>query len=125
MSVSCGTGGNPGDLDPYDASGSFTCTFPDGPANPVVSVQATDNDGDSGNTDTQTVHVNNVAPTVAFTTAPASANEGETKTYTYSISDPGQDTVAIGGHELWQDGSLSNESHTNRRSFDCKFLDGT
>jgi hypothetical protein len=30
----------------------------------------------------------NTAPTVAFTTAPATANEGETKTYNFSITDP-------------------------------------
>ena len=51
-----------------DTTGSFECTFPDGPASSTVSAQATDSDGAAGNTATQTVTVANVAPTVTLAT---------------------------------------------------------
>jgi Bacterial Ig-like domain/PKD domain len=121
VATTCGTGGTKTN----DAAGSFDCTFPDGPATPTVSAQATDSDGAAGNTATQNVTVTNVAPTVAFTSAPATANEGDTVHYTYSISDPGQDTVQSVATGCGSDGSLSNATNTDSGgSFDCKFLDG-
>ena len=62
-----------------------------GPANPTVEVRVQDNSNAQSNTASQTVTVNNVAPTVVLA-GHASANEGDTKSYTYTISDPGQDT---------------------------------
>src|SRR5205823_1052591 len=90
-----------------------------------VTAQATDSDGDPGNVATQAVTVHNVAPTVAFTGAPASANEGQTKTYTYSISDPGQDTVQSVATSCGVGGTKSADTHTNSSgSFSCTFPDG-
>jgi len=119
--TSCGVGGTKSN----DVPGSFDCTFPDGPATPTVSAQATDSDGNAGNTATQSVTVNNVAPTVAFTSAPASSNEGQTQHYTYSISDPGQDMVMSVATSCGANGSLSNASNGNTSGpFDCTFPDG-
>src|SRR5207302_1828588 len=67
-----------------NTSGSFQCTFPDGPASSIVSASATDSDGATGAADTQTVTVANVAPTVTLS-GPSAANEGETKHYTYTV----------------------------------------
>src|SRR5439155_9167782 len=61
-------------------TGNFQCSFPDGPASPHVTISFTDSDTATGNTADQLVSVANVAPTVTFTSAPASANEGQTKT---------------------------------------------
>ena len=59
VSTSCGANGTKVALSDTNTntSGSFKCTFPDGSATTtsVVSVNATDDDGDTGNTDTQTV----------------------------------------------------------------------
>src|SRR5207249_2808254 len=98
QSVSIGCGGN-GTLVPLseshtNTSGSFGCSFPDGPASSTVSAQATDSDGDAGNTDTQSVTVNNVAPTANLTGA-ANVDEGTTHTYTFTVTDPGQDTFSV------------------------------
>src|SRR5207249_10761071 len=108
-----------------NTNGSFDCTFPDGDASSTVSAQATDSDGDAGNIATQDVAIANVAPTAAFISAPGSANEGQTKHYTYSISDPGQDTVSSVATSCGDHGTKSNASNTNSGgSFDCTFPDG-
>ena len=82
-------------------AGSFDCTFPDGPASSTVSAQATDSDGDAGNTATQTVTVNNVAPTVTLAAGTTcSVNEGSTHTYSYTITRSGSGHGHVGGDEL-------------------------
>ena len=73
-----------------NVSGSFACTFPDGPANSTVTVQEFDNNGAGSNTATRLVSIANVAPTVTVT-GDATANEGQTKTYSYTVTDPGND----------------------------------
>ena len=73
------------------AANSFDCTFPDGPASTTVSVSA--NDGDPTNntgSDSKVVAIANVAPTVVLTGADY-GERGSTKTYTYTVSDPGND----------------------------------
>ena len=88
-----------------DTSGSFQCTFPDGPATSQVTVQATDEDGAPGNTAMQSVTVNNVAPAVTAA-ANRPSSEGQ-RAYMFnlgSFSDPGTDspwTVTV----MWGDGS--------------------
>src|SRR5262249_10597691 len=102
VSVSCGANGSPVGIATFTDnangvnSGSFQCAFADGPATSTVSASATDSDGATGNSATQTVTVNNVAPTVAFTNGDSTANESSSTqhTYSYSISDPGQDSVS-------------------------------
>ena len=69
--------------------------FPDGPASSTVSVRATDSDGDTGPAGTQDVTVRNVPPTATLSPGnPRTVDEGPAQhTYTFSVSDPGQDTV--------------------------------
>ena len=65
---SCGANGSQvGSTTTTATGGSFVCTFPDGPALEHVSVQVKDSDDAASNTDTQTVTVTNVAPTVTLT----------------------------------------------------------
>ena len=75
--------------------GSRSHTYADGPARCTVSVKVTDKNGDS-DTKTFTVTVANVAPTVTLDAGnDLSVNEGSTEhTYSYTISDPGTDTVS-------------------------------
>ncbi len=107
-------------------SASVSCTFPDGPA--TVTVRGRIIDKDNGFTDYMvSVTVNNVAPTVPFTTAPAAANEGETKNYVYTVSDPGVDTFTVAaGFPTCGAGNTVSNATTNAGggSFDCTFNDG-
>ena len=129
VSTSCGANGVKvaGSDTNTNTAGSFKCTFADGPASSVVSAQATDSDGAAGNTATQTVVVANVAPTVVLSGA-ASVNEGSTHTYSYTVTDPGQDsfTVSTGYPSCGTGGSVSGTPSTTASggSFDCVFPDG-
>ncbi|MGI8539274.1 MAG: Ig-like domain-containing protein [Rubrobacteraceae bacterium] len=109
---------------------SFECTFTDGGAgkNSAVSVEATDNDGGVG-TDTKTVAVANAKPSIALTGDEA-ANEGETKTYNFAVTDAGETdthtiTTACGGSNAEKvPGSQTYDPDERTGSFECKFLDG-
>src|SRR5207247_10548260 len=93
VAMSCGIGVK-SNASNTNTSGTFDCTFPDGPASSTVTAQATDSDNDAGNTASQSVSIANVAPTVTLSnTNDLSVNEGSTHTYRYTISDPGQDAV--------------------------------
>ena len=129
VSVDCGSLGTSSNASHSNTSGSFDCTFPDGPVpagTSTVSVQATDSDGGAGNTANRPVTVNNVAPTVAFTAGSTSVNESSAAvSYSYSISDPGNDTVQSVSVDCGSLGTSSNASHSNTSgSFDCTFPDG-
>ena len=131
VSTSCGANGAKvsGSDTNTNSSGSFKCTFADGPNNSTVSVQATDSDGDAGNTATQTVTIANVAPTVALAAGnDLSVNEGAAEhTYSYSISDPGVDTVSSVSTSCGANGAKVSGSDTNTNSsgsFKCTFADG-
>jgi len=89
---SCGTGGS---LVPSSAtinnsgrSGSFSCTFPDGPATPTVAVRIQDAAAATSNEATRLVAVTNVPPDVNAGAA-ATADEGSQFTQTGSFTDPG------------------------------------
>jgi hypothetical protein len=130
VSPDCGTNGDTPTADTHtDSSGSFKCTFPDGHATSVVSISATDSDHETGNTDTQTVDIANVAPTVTLSSSnDLSVNEGSTHTYSYTISDPGTlDTVEAVTPDCGSNGDTPTaETHTDSGgSFDCTFPDGT
>ena len=106
--------------------GSFNCTFPDGPANSTVGVQVKDSDEAQSNTDTIDVSIANVAPAVTIT-GDASVNEGQTKTYGFSTSDPGADTFAVVSKGCGDNGNISDytfDSATGAGSFNCTFPDG-
>ncbi len=88
LSTDCGANGTQVGLATFSTStgaGSFVCHFPDGPASSIVSVQVEDSDGADSNTATQTVTVNNVAPTVTLAGV-NSADEGSTQSYTFTTS---------------------------------------
>ena len=72
--------------------------------------------------------VTNVAPTVAFTAGPVTVNEGATEyLYSYSISDPGTDTVSSVAVSCGTGGQLVAGSDSNSDtagSFKCTFPDG-
>jgi PKD domain len=115
--VDCGDNGDK----VSESNGSFECKFPDGPSSSDVSAYATDSDGAAGPADTQTVTVENVAPTLALSAAnDTTANEGSTHTYSYTVSDPGDDTATVDA-SCGDKGTKSNETAT---SFDCTFPDG-
>ena len=128
MSQTCGIGGtlsNPSFIAATGA-GSFDCAFPDGPANSTVSVQVSDSDGANSNIDTIDVTVANVAPTVTLG-GDSGADEGETKTYSFTSSDPGDDTFTLVRQSCGVSGTLSNaafDTATGAGSFDCAFPDG-
>jgi cytoskeletal protein CcmA (bactofilin family) len=72
-----------------------------------------------------TVTVGNVAPSVTLT-GPASADEGQTLSYGYTVSDPGADTFILVEASCGA-GALSNSSFdpsTGAGGFDCMFPDG-
>ena len=123
MTTNCGANGSKvaaSDTN-TDTNGSFKCTFADGPATSIVSASATDSDGATGNLATQTVSVANVAPTVVLSGADT-ANEGQTNTYTYTVSDPGNDPNPAITESCGANATYVNTVAAN--SFDCTFPDG-
>ena len=119
---SCGANGTYTDT---AAVNSFECTFPDGPASSTVSVTA--DDGDAVGSDELEVTVANVKPSISLT-GPATADEGETKTYSFTVSDPGQDTHTLatdcGSNGAKVAGSDAYNPLTGLGSFQCFFADG-
>ena len=80
-----------GGTDTYSTNGVKTHIYADGPNTYNVTVDLVDEDGTFANAaNLQSVHVNNVAPTVTVT-GPANVNEGTTHTYSFTVSDPGAD----------------------------------
>src|SRR5204862_1932821 len=84
-----------GSSDSYASNGAKSHTYADGPNNYAITVDLVDEDGTFLNAaNALSVQVNNVAPTVMLSsTNDLSVNEGSSHTYSYTISDPGQDTV--------------------------------
>ena len=93
----------------------------------AVSVQVKDSDNDPSNTATQTVTINNVKPSIALTGS-ATANEGDTNTYSFTVTDPGQDThtiaTACGLNGAKVALSDTYNAGTGVGSFQCFFADG-
>jgi hypothetical protein len=125
----CGDGGTfvAGSLTTTPAGGDFQCRFPDGPAEPTVQAQVSDPQGADSNIATRAVTVANVAPAISLG-GPATAEEGDTKTYTFAVTDPGADdhivTSACGAHGDNVTGSENYNSSTMEGSFQCRFPDG-
>src|SRR5205823_5130862 len=100
-----------------NTSGSFQCTFPDGLASSTVSAQVTDSGfgAAAGNTSTQIVTVNNVAPSIAIS-GNASVNEGSAYSLTLgAVTDPGTDTVSSYAVH-WGDGQSDTYASTGTKS---------
>jgi hypothetical protein len=113
-------------LIPGDAtSDSVSVHFSDGPSTVVLQVVVDDGSGHTV-TRTKTISEADVAPTTTFVSGDTSVDENSTTThtYTYTISDPGNDsqTPAVSCGDL---GTLSNANATDAGgSFDCTFPDG-
>src|SRR5262249_55110575 len=114
--------------------GTFQCKFPDGPTNSTVRVQVQDSFSTPANSNIATVDVAvaNVAPTATLS-GDTIASEGQTKTYSYTVTDPGQDTptatasCGLNGtksNETALSGSLSSSGYSGSGHFDCTFPDG-
>ena len=129
----CGDGGLlvAGSASNDDDGGAFSCRFPDGPATPEVSVSATDSDDAQGARDAVDVAVHNVAPSVTLS-GENQVDEGSTHTYSFTVTDPGQDGFApVDGTPDCDadgaDGVLVAGSYTQTASggsFKCTFPDG-
>jgi hypothetical protein len=122
----CGTSGSAGSVAPNSSGGSFDCTFPDGPATTTVSVEVKD-DEEAPGSDSLTVSVANVAPTVVLTAGPTTVDESGTdqRTYSYSISDPGDDAVQSTAVSCGVAGTVVSSSNTNDSgTIECIFDDG-
>jgi hypothetical protein len=133
----CGTGGSPvaNSLTTTASGASFRCRFSDGPATPTVRMQVRDADEPAGSTTadsnvaTRDVKVNNVAPVVNLTDPPNTAQEGDTKTYNFALSDPGEDTFSFvsGTTDYPSCGAYGVRVGTpavSDGSFQCRFPDG-
>src|SRR5215213_1323642 len=105
---SCGTNGTLSNaaFNAATGAGSFDCSFPDGPNNSTVSVTVSDGDGGS-DSDSINVTIANVAPTVTLVGA-NSANEGQLKSYSYTVSDPGSEIFSRDANSCGTNGTLSN-----------------
>src|SRR5207247_1160442 len=84
-------------------------TLLDGTAASTVSVQVQDSDGANSNVSAIEVAVSNVAPTVTLS-GPGSASEGQSQHYTFSTSDPGQDTFSVVTITASPAATISNQS---------------
>jgi hypothetical protein len=108
---------------------SFRCVFPDGPVadSSEVSVSADDGDGGSDTANAE-ITINNVAPTVELTGA-EHVSEGDMETYSFTVTDPGDDTFNVLNatcDSLGTNGSMvGSPSYTSSGgSFMCYFPDG-
>jgi single-stranded DNA-binding protein len=128
-SVDCGINGTSSDeaFDPDAQTGSFECTWSDDSGAGTADVSATVTDDDDGaDTDTINVSVANVAPKVNLV-GPNTADEGETKTYSYTITDPGSDdtfSFAPSYPTCGLYGELVGTPAIGDGSFQCHFPDG-
>jgi hypothetical protein len=107
------------------SSASTTCTYGDGPSDHTVKARIIDRDGGYSEY-TTSVHVVNVDPIVTLT-GTNSADEGQTKSYSYTTSDPGDEVFSRDDQSCGANGTLSNpsfDSSDGSGSFDCSFPDG-
>jgi uncharacterized delta-60 repeat protein len=80
---------------------SFT---PDDNGTYIVSLSVTDDDGDVGS-DIRTIAIDNVAPTAAIISAPASADEGSAINLSSAVGDPGSADTHTYAWSVTKDGS--------------------
>jgi hypothetical protein len=126
ITVDCG----PGDyVMGSQTATSFRCVFPDGPAPDGSEVSVSANDGDGGSdTASNEITVTNVAPHVELTGA-EHVEEGDMETYTFTVTDPGDDMFNVLNatcDSLGTSGTMvGSPSYTSSGgSFMCYFPDG-
>jgi hypothetical protein len=102
-----------------------------GTATLTLTVRVTGSSDGEALTQTLTVKVppaDNVAPTVTWVGTPASAaNEGETKRFTYAVSDSNGDTWSLtSGYPTCGTGGtlVTHQTYTGGGYFDCRFPNG-
>ena len=112
-----------------NTSGSFKCTFPDGPATADVTATATDSDTITGATAHQSVTVRNVAPTATLSNN-GPVNEGSPATISFSgQSDPSSADASAGFHYEYRcdgsafPGSANYSTAATAASTSCTFND--
>ncbi len=95
---------NNGSFETPGASPSFSAAGRDGPTSQTVVLRVSD--GIASDTDTATVGITNVAPTIgSIGLSSASINEGNSVTVTGSFSDPALALESHTGGALWSDGA--------------------
>ena len=103
-------------------SGSFDCTWADNFDDEDVSVDVSDDDGGT-DTDSISVDIANVDPIVTLS-GPATSDEGQTQSYTFSIADDGADTFTVDTSDCGANGVQTNYAFlVDRGSFDCTWAD--
>src|SRR5206468_549999 len=131
-SVDCGVNGTASNVlfTPASKTGSFDCTWSNDSGAGTADVTATVGDDDGGtDTDTVNVTVSNVAPTVTLSGADH-VSEGSTHTYSFTVSDPGDDTFTV-NEPAYPDCGTGGQyvastltTDASGGSFDCSFPDG-
>src|SRR5207302_1975092 len=113
-------------FDSATGAGSFDVTFSDGPATSTVSIEVQDCDGAASNVSSISVDRSDVRRVVTDSGS-GSANEGDTKHYTFTTTDPTTDTFSVVANSGASVGTVSNlvfDSATGAGSFDVTFNDG-
>ena len=149
-SFSLGSFTDPGDDGPWsvdvdwgDGTGHTTFTaatagalpakshpYADGPNDHTVTVKVTEAGSGTPPSGQATfaVHVNNVAPAVTFANDNDTlVNEGTTHTYSFTVSDPGDDDFSVLAFDCGTEGTVDEDSlatDASGGSFDCTFPDG-
>ncbi len=127
---SCGAAGNlvPGSLTTSadGATGTFACSFPDGPAASDVSIQLSASGGELSNVASVAVSVANVPPSVWFNLSANPVSEGGAVQLSGTVADPGAlDDLSVAID--WGDGgaptALSLAAGVTSFSADRQFLD--
>ena len=123
----CGSGGAyvADSLDTTVSGGSFQCRFAEGPEATTVRVQVSDLQGEASNIATKSLTVADVAPTVTLS-GPSKAKKGQTATFTFTISDPGEDDFAfVAAYPSCGTGAvLVGTPSIGAGSFACRFVKG-
>ncbi len=126
IAVDCGPGAY---VAGSKTASSFKCVFDDGPVALGSEVSVSADDGDGGtDSDSHGITINNVAPTVTFANDNDTlVNEGTTHTYSFTVTDPGDDDFSVLAFDCGTEGTVDTDSlatDASGGSFDCTFPDG-
>ena len=118
----CGLVGSLQGTPALGTSGSFVCSFTDGPASPTLAVVVRDATSPS-NEATRPVTVHNLPPTIGNVSVDSPIDEGESSTVTVSATDPGGSNDPLSyefdcdGNGTYEVGPQSSDSHA------CSYID--
>jgi hypothetical protein len=126
ITVNCGPGAY---VTGSKTASSFKCVFDDGPVGLGSELSVSVDDGDGGtDSDSHEITINNVAPTVTFANDNDTlVNEGTTHTYSFTVTDPGDDDFSVLAFDCGTGGTVDVDSlatDASGGSFDCTFPDG-